>query len=89
MSENSKYGGAHLLIAFVAGAAAGAAVALLTAPKSGRESRAQVRAWAGDLGQKASRASGAVHDAYGRAADAAKDAFSQALGAVRGETEES
>lgn len=89
MNENGKYGGAHLLIAFVAGAAAGAAVALLTAPKSGRESRDQVRAWAADLGDKATRVPGAVQSAYGRAADAAKDAFTHALGTVRRETEES
>ena len=89
MSDNGRYGGAHLLIAFLAGAAAGAAVALLTAPQSGVESREQVRGWAADLGEKASRVPGAVQSAYGRAAEAAKEAFSQALGSARKETEES
>ena len=89
MSENNRYGAAHLLVAFVAGAAAGAAVALLTAPQSGRESREQVRAWASDLGEQASRATGAVQSAYGRAAGAAKDAFTQAMGTARKESEES
>jgi len=86
VSENSRYGGAHLLVAFVAGAAAGAAVALLTTPKTGRESREQIRTWAADLGEKASRASGAVQSAYGRATEAAKEAFSQAM-ANRKDTE--
>lgn len=88
MSENGRYSGAHLLVAFVAGAAAGAAVALLTAPQSGRESREQVRAWTSDLGEKASRATGAVQNAYGRATEAAKDVLSHAR-KTRGETEES
>ncbi len=79
MSDDSRYGGAHLLIAFLAGAAAGAAVAFLTAPRSGRETRAKVRAWAQDVGDKATRFPGAMKDAYGRAAGAAKEAFAEAL----------
>jgi gas vesicle protein len=87
VNDNGRYGGAHLLVAFVAGAAAGAAVALLTTPKTGRESREQMRAWAADLGDKASRAAGAVQTAYGRAVEAGKDAFAQAKGNRRDTTE--
>jgi len=79
MSENDRYGGAHLLIAFLAGAAAGAAVALLTAPQSGRETRAKVRSWTQDLGSKAQKVPGAVHEAYDRAAEAARRAFTDAM----------
>ena len=72
MSDSNRYSGAHLLIAFVAGAVAGAVTALLAAPQSGRETREQVRGWARDLGEKA-------EGSYARAADAAKSAFSRAL----------
>ena len=37
------FSGTHLILAVLGGAAAGAAVALLTAPKSGRETRARIK----------------------------------------------
>ncbi len=43
MSDGERFGGASLLMAFLAGAAVGAAVALLTAPKSGEETRRQIK----------------------------------------------
>ena len=71
MSDSGRYGAAHLLIAFLAGAAAGAAVALLTAPQSGERTRERVQAWAADLR--------GTREALGRAARAARDAFAEAL----------
>jgi gas vesicle protein len=61
MSEERHDSGASLLLAFLAGAAAGAVVALLTAPKSGREMRESVGSWvrrggAGDVVDRAVRA---------------------------------
>lgn len=79
MSENCRYSGAHILIAFVAGAAAGAVVALLTAPQSGRETREKVQAWAVDLKDKACKVPDATREALGRATAAAKSAFAEAL----------
>ena len=79
MNDGNRYGGAHLLIAFLTGCAAGAAVALLTAPQSGRETRDQIRTWGRDIGSKASRVPGAVKDAYSRASIAAKEAFVDAF----------
>ncbi len=79
MSDQNRYGGAHLLLAFVAGAAAGAAVALLTAPKSGRETREQLRGMASQVGEKAGHLPEAIRSAYGRAAEAARDAFHRSL----------
>jgi gas vesicle protein len=79
MSDTNRYGGAHLLIAFLAGAAAGAAVAYLTAPRSGRETREQMKGWADDVRGKAVRVPHAVREAYTKATDAAKTAFVQAL----------
>jgi gas vesicle protein len=66
MSEDRGPSGSSLLLAFLAGAAAGAVVALLTSPKSGREMRESVATWA--------RKSGA-RDAMDRAVRSAREAF--------------
>ena len=79
MSESNRYSGAHILIAFLAGAAAGAAVAYLTAPRSGRELREDLKGWAGDVREKAVRVPHAVRAAYSKASEAAKTAFVEAL----------
>jgi gas vesicle protein len=81
MSSGNDHGyrGSHILIAFLAGAAAGAAVAFLTAPQSGKETREKVRDWAQDVKEKAARVPGMVQGAYGRAADAAKRAFTEKI----------
>jgi gas vesicle protein len=66
MSEGRNVSAGSILLAFLAGAAAGAVVALLTAPKSGKETRSDVADWA--------RRSG-VGDALTRATRAARQAF--------------
>lgn len=66
MSEDRGVSGGSILLAFLAGAAAGAVVALLTAPKSGREMRESLGSWA--------RKSGAG-DAVSRAVHVAREAF--------------
>jgi gas vesicle protein len=66
MSDERRASGTALLFAFLAGAVAGAAVALLTAPKNGREMRDAVGSWV--------RRSGA-RDALERAADAVRAAL--------------
>lgn len=43
MSDNCGFTGTHLFIAFLAGAATGAAVALLTTPTTGPENREKVK----------------------------------------------
>jgi len=45
MSEERGVSGGSLLLAFLAGAAAGAAIALLTSPKNGQEMRESVGSW--------------------------------------------
>jgi gas vesicle protein len=79
MSDSNRYGGAHILIAVLAGAAAGAAVAYLTAPGSGKETREQLKGWAGDARAKAGRVPRAFREAYAKATEAAKTAFAEAL----------
>jgi len=49
MAEECKSSVGNILMAFLAGAAIGSAVALLTAPRSGRETRDKLRDTADDL----------------------------------------
>ena len=54
MANNTMTGGlGSFLGVFLLGAAAGAAIALLTAPRSGRETRAQLKDAARDLMERA------------------------------------
>jgi gas vesicle protein len=80
MSENHT-DPATVLLAFLAGAVAGAAVALLTAPQSGRETRDRLKGLAREAASGARRATPRLGDAYTRAARAARRAFSEALDA--------
>ena len=68
-------GAGGVLLAFVAGALAGAAVALLLAPRSGLETRARLGDAAGQAGDRARRA----RDAAQAAVAAAEKAFRDAL----------
>ncbi|ANM31846.1 hypothetical protein ABI59_23245 [Acidobacteria bacterium Mor1] len=73
------YSGAHLLIAFLAGAAAGAAVALLSSPKTGSENRDSIAGWAKGAQGKAGKVPGAIRNASRDAAKAATEAFTKTL----------
>jgi gas vesicle protein len=66
MSDDRGSSGGNLLLAFLAGAAAGAVVALLTSPKNGQEMRESLATWM--------RQSGAG-DAMNRAVRAAREAI--------------
>ena len=74
MNDN-QYGGGHLLAAFLGGAAAGAAVALLTAPHSGRENRERMKVYFDERRYEARRLPVAVR----AAGDAAREAFVDAM----------
>ena len=80
MSDERGPSGASVVLAFLAGAIAGAAVALLAAPRSGRETRDRLRAW----GQSRT---GPVIEAATRAARAARRAFDESVGAPPGTPE--
>lgn len=75
MANDNAYGGGHLVAAFLGGAAAGAAVALLTAPRSGRESRDRMRSYVEHRRDDATRLPSAVR----AAGDAAREAFTDAM----------
>jgi gas vesicle protein len=79
MRDDNSYSGAHLLLAFVAGAVAGACVTLLTAPQSGSETRESLRGWARDTQAGAARLPQTLSAAYHSATAAAKQAFNRAL----------
>ena len=79
MSDQNRYSGAHLMLAFLAGAVGGACAALLSAPQSGGETRDTLRGWARDAQLNAGRVPTAVKSAYERATVAAKEAFTEAL----------
>jgi gas vesicle protein len=79
MNHNGSHRGASLALGFLAGAVTGAAVALVTAPQSGRRTRERLGRLARDAGGRASRMPGAVRQACGRAVDAARDTLAEAL----------
>ena len=72
--DNLTRGYGSLLGAFLLGATAGATVALLTAPRSGRETRAQLRSAALDMKKKMERAPEAIGAAGVRAVKAVEGA---------------
>lgn len=77
MSENTGFSGGQVLFAFLGGAAAGAVVALLTAPQSGAKTRADIRNRAKLTYDEASRMPKALAGAVG----AAREAFNESLAA--------
>ncbi|HYS03947.1 MAG TPA: YtxH domain-containing protein [Candidatus Dormibacteraeota bacterium] len=68
-----------LVLAFLAGAVSGAVVALLTAPRSGRETRDRIKDLTRDAAGKTVRVPPALNGAYSRAAEAARRAFVEAF----------
>jgi gas vesicle protein len=78
MSETRSFNGGHVLVAFTVGAVAGAAIAYLTAPRSGKETRETIQGWAKDARDKASRIPHSVREAVERGKQAGKEAFFEA-----------
>jgi gas vesicle protein len=74
----SGFSGMGVLMAFIGGAAAGAAAALLLTPKTGIETRENLRKIAGDAKDKVARAPKALREAYAQGAEVAKEAFTGA-----------
>ena len=75
MTETRGFNGLHLFAAMTAGAVVGAAVAYLTAPRSGKETREALQDWAKTTRDKASRLPQAVQHAVARGTQAGKEAF--------------
>ena len=79
MHENTGFSGSQVLLAFVGGAAAGAVVALLTAPQSGAKTRAMLRDRAIQSGESAARFPTALQGAIGAASDAFGNSLTKGL----------
>ncbi len=79
MPTEERGGDWGFVLAFLAGALTGAAVALLAAPRSGRETRARLRQGARAAGGQARDLREDLHSAYLRAARAAQESFLAAL----------
>jgi hypothetical protein len=77
MTPNDRpgYGGLTVLLAFLGGAAVGAAAALLLAPRSGAETRRRLAGKTGEAGEALSRGARVAREA----ALAAQSAFKAAL----------
>lgn len=75
MRESHGYSGAQLAMAFLGGAAAGAAVAMLTTPKTGQETREQIGSYVRRGKQKTER----LPDVVKTASNAAREAFDSAM----------
>ena len=77
-SESHVDGFGRYLSAFVLGAAAGVAITLLTAPRSGRETRERLKRAALDLEKTVERGPGAIRRAAAKSVKAGQAAFEQA-----------
>jgi gas vesicle protein len=77
-SERGANGFGGYLGAFVLGAAAGVTIALLTAPRSGSETRERLKSAALDLEKTVERGAGAIRKAGVKAVKAGQAAFEQA-----------
>lgn len=75
MNERIGFSGTDMVLAVLGGAAVGAAVALLTAPRSGRETRARINEYANTGREKAKQ----FPDAVKAAGNAARTAFTDAM----------
>ena len=80
MSDENRSSSLHLLLAFLAGAATGAAVALLTSPRTGKENREKLAEWARSAQEEAARAAPEVRAQASHAARAVGDAVERAFG---------
>ena len=79
MMIDTRNGTRRIALSFLVGAAAGAAVALLTAPQTGREARRKLKNVSQRLANQAGRVPPAVKEAYRRATQAGKEAFTRKL----------
>ena len=83
MSQQENMGGGTVLLAFIAGAAVGAAVALLFAPAAGTETRAYVNRRAREARERAAQAAEQGREIFNRQRENMTTAFDRARQAQR------
>lgn len=81
--QNQGAGGGTVLLAFIAGAAVGAAVALLFAPAAGTETRAYVNRRAREARDRAAQAAEQGREMFNRQRDHITTAFDRARQAAQ------
>lgn len=86
MEDRVGYSGFGVFLAFLGGAVAGAAVALLVAPSSGEETREKLLSMANDGKERVTRVPQALKSAYAQASEVARDAFTEAYRQVENTT---
>ena len=75
MTQREGFTGMGIILAFLGGAAAGATAALLLTPKTGEETRRDIRELADKSRKQVTRVPKALREAYSQATEVAKDAF--------------
>jgi gas vesicle protein len=83
MSQQENMGGGAVLLAFIAGAAVGAAVALLFAPAAGTETRAYVNRRAREARERAAQAAEQGREIFNRQRENITTAIDRARQAQR------
>ncbi len=81
--SNNDFTSAHVMLAFLTGAAAGAAVAYLTAPRSGADTRAWITDSMASRREEISKLPPAARAAFYAATEAAKGAYKESLVATQ------
>lgn len=79
MNESVRSRGGHGFLMFMLGSTAGAVVALLTAPATGKETRRRLRSTLQQAGDKAVSVSGTVADSFSRGTEAMKEGVANAF----------
>lgn len=79
--SNNDFTSAHVLLAFLSGAAVGAGVAFLTTPHSGAETRQWISESMATRRDEIAKLPPALRAAYDAATDAAKGAYKETLAA--------
>jgi gas vesicle protein len=85
MERSSGLGLGSIFLAFLTGAAAGAAVALLNAPEDGEAMRRRLRGLAMNSKDKVARLPAAIKNAGGVAKDAFSEAYKRSEAAAKDE----
>ncbi len=83
--SNNDLNSAHLLLAFLGGAAIGAGFAFLTAPRSGTETRQWITDNLATRREEIAKLPPALRAAYDASVDAAKAAYKEKLAAAAAE----
>jgi gas vesicle protein len=74
-NERTGFTGGQVCLGFLAGAAAGAVTAVLSAPRSGTDTRRRIR----DLAEEGRERAQRIPEALAEATEAAKQAFTESL----------